>query len=439
MLTEPIASDMKRLWLLFFLLVASAAGQAQDYLNGKLIDAQTNAQPIFYDRTQQSGGISSFQTIYKVLNGDKELLYTISITHDRPKTQLTISINTEGHGVKQSTVKYDRNECGLIFSNKGNSDTSYSINKPYNYLISFADATRDFPVLHKIKTPDGKQIELDPLSKFRLKKHNEIIRSFLVSAYISQKGKGQKSFENNFVGPDEIWGQAEAGITKPEVIVDTFNSHLFKMRDALYAKSSHLNDSMAVIRSVIEADMAKLLKNPQLEEHERRYSGKRKNGKYDGEGTFMTKGNLYEGIFSNGKFISGIVFIRKDSSEYCGRFDNDSMNGTGWLKFKNGGYLLGSFKNDILANGIILSNDKEGEIFFGGCVNNQKTGYGELVNAQGNYYYGEYLNGKLVKGYSKEVDQFGYATYSIIENGSKKMVDAEVAEDFFGAILSFKK
>jgi hypothetical protein len=428
--------------MIFCCLAVCAAVQAQDYLTGKLIDAQSGVQPVFYDRTQQSGGISSFQTIYKVLNMDKELLYTITITHDRPKTQITFSVNTEGSGTLQTTIKYDKNACGLIFSDKGDADTGYSLAKHYDYLISFTDATRDYPVLHKIKTTNGQQIELDPLSKYRLRKHKEIIRSSSVSDYIAEKkkekGKGRKIAENDYVGEDQIWGHhQEAG--KPEIAIDTFNSHLLKLRDALYNKSTRLNDSIAKIRDVIEADMTRLLKNPQLEEHERRYSGKRKGGKYDGKGTFMTKGNLYEGKFSDGKFISGIVFIRKDSTEYCGQYNAGNMNGLGWLKFKNGGYFMGYFKGDILVNGIELSNEKEGEIFFGNCVNNQKTGYGELVNAQGNYYYGEYLGGKLVKGYSKEVDQFGYATYSIIENDSKKMVDPEVAEDFFGAILSLKK
>jgi hypothetical protein len=128
------------------------------------------------------------------------------------------------------------------------------------------------------------------------------------------------------------------------------------------------------------------------------------------------------------------VIVKSDAGEYCGSFLNDTMDGTGFMKFNDGSTLLGVFRKGILFEGVCLSKDKNGEVFFGSFKNNQRTGYGELRNSRGDMFFGEFLNGRLVKGYAKEVDQFGYSSYSRIDKGAKTSIDPQTAGDFFGML-----
>ena len=105
------------------------------------------------------------------------------------------------------------------------------------------------------------------------------------------------------------------------------------------------------------------------------------------------------------------------------------------MKYKNGSYLLGTFANNELSNGIALQKSITGETYFGG-YNGKRTGYGELQNNTGGKYAGEFANDRLIKGYAKEVDQFGYYTYSLIERGIKTTIDSKTVEAFFGLTLS---
>ena len=63
----------------------------------------------------------------------------------------------------------------------------------------------------------------------------------------------------------------------------------------------------------------------------------------------------------------------------------------------------------------------------------------ELRNPQGNCYYGEFQEDRLITGYAKEVDQFGYATYSRIEKGAKRSIEPQEAGEFFNANLYAKR
>jgi hypothetical protein len=146
----------------------------------------------------------------------------------------------------------------------------------------------------------------------------------------------------------------------------------------------------------------------------------------------ISGGNIYDGNFAKGLFVSGKCVIKTKAGVYYGQCFKDSMNGNGWLKYNNGSFLLGNFKAGKLISGISLAKDN-GEVFFGTLINNQRTGYGELRNSRGDSYYGEFLNGRLIKGYCKEVDQFGYATYARVDKGKKETVSAQLAQAFFDA------
>ena len=78
--------------LLFPLLVS----HAQDYLSGKLIDKVTGQKEILYDRTQNDISFNVYQTVYKVINLDKKPVCSITLTHNRAKGILFLSIKPYG-------------------------------------------------------------------------------------------------------------------------------------------------------------------------------------------------------------------------------------------------------------------------------------------------------------------------------------------------------
>ena len=429
---------MKKLLLLISLFIACNTMFAQDYFSGKLIDDKSGTSNIFYDRTQLLVSNTVHQTLYKVFDINTKGLYTIFITHDQEKATLSISVSVEGSDTKGKTITYDRQKCGLIFSSTGDIDTVFQGGKDYLYLLSFTDTSRDYPVLHKIKTSDQKEIDLDPLTKLRVKKHNELVRKFYPQIQLEVQSKDEKIVQSKASDIQKSEQIIKESSLFYSILNDTFNHKLFMLRDSLYASNSEFIDAITKMRAEVEYDLSMYMKDAHVYSDEERYGGQERNGEPQGKGVLVSNGNIYDGNFINGNFINGKAVLKTKTSVYYGESNTDSMNGKGWLKYTNGGFLLGNFKNNKLYNGISLSKEN-GEVFFGSFSNSQRTGYGELRNSHGDSYYGEFLNGRLIKGYSKEVDQFGYSTYSRIENGIKATVPATLAEAFFDKIHVMKE
>lgn len=385
--------------LLFLLcLHLTYTGFAQDYLSGKLIDSKGGKKDVLYDRTQNDISFNIFQTVYKVTDAAKTLLYTINLSHDRGKGIVLVSIKQPGCQPRGSAIRYDKTYSGIIIADNSSTDTVFNVNFAYEHLLSFTDTNRTYPVLHKFKTYDNNYLVLDPLTKIRIRKHNEVVRTL----------------------PEEE---------------DELNSLLVAQRDSLYRLKLFYQDAIDTIRRRIDNNVAVLMGDRKVEKDKRRYEGERKFGAPNGKGLLALNGNIYDGTFAETKFVSGRVVLHTDSYEYCGEYKNDTFNGTGWLKYANGSYLLGVFANGELVKGVALQKEKNGEIYFG-SYNGKRNGYGEFQNAAGGKYSGHFVGGRLAKGYAKEVDPFGYYTYSHFENGTKTPVEPKVAEEFFGISLS---
>ena len=420
--------------ILIICLFVSGGVFAQDYLTGKIANDKAVTSNIYYDRTQLLVSSKVHQTLYKVLDQNKKDLYSIFITHDQEKATVSVSISIAGSDTKGKTISYNKQKCGLIFSDEGNTDTVFTTTTAYLYLFSFADTSRDYPVLHKIKTSDQKEIDLDPLTKLRIRKHNDLIRKFATN--------DTKSFAKGEKDKPDAPGKSE-DISKENSLVysilnDTFNNQLFALRDALYAENAQYIDIITKMKAGIEKDLSTLMKDAHVYNDEERYGGQEKNGQPQGKGVLVSDGNIYDGNFDGGLFVSGSSVIKTKTSVYYGENMANVISGKGWLKYANGSFLLGEFKTGKLTEGIGLSKDNN-EVFFGNLKSNQRTGYGELKNSRGDSFYGEFLNGRLIKGYSKEVDQFGYSTYSRIQNGTKATVPAQLAEVFFDKIHIIKE
>jgi hypothetical protein len=392
---------------------------AQDFLSGKLTDSKSKEQAIYYDRTQNLLAKNSYQTLYKVFDAKKNLIKTVSVIHDRAKSLISISTKSQGLTSSVNVIKYERSKSGLVLSNQGNLDSVFNLSPGYTYLLSFGDTLRDYPVLHQVKTAEGDEITMDPITKLRLRKHIELSRNIVNNDPTLRKEAEDKEVTNK--------KQREL-----------FNTRLLKLRDSLYSLNTLLAGKIMQDRKKIDSDIATLFKSKKVYPDAKRYEGGKKEGKASGEGLFMSNGNYYDGYFADGKFVSGIVVIHYDAYEYCGDYSLDSLNGIGLLKFTNESYMLGTFKEGTVEEGVAFSLGKTGEVYFGMVKDGARTGYGELYNTKGEMYYGEFLGGRLVKGYSKDSDPFGFFSYSKIETGLKTPVETPIGEAFFNPLVRAK-
>lgn len=404
---------MKKPLLIFLLFLTTTVSRAEEYLAGKLILSDKSEKEVLYDRTQLSISGNVFQSVYKVFDTEKKLLYTVTITHDKTKEVMFFGLKTEGGGVKGFTVRYSSDSSGLIYSDISNTDTLFDSKLPHRYIVSFTSAERDYPVLHRIRTDEGSALTLDAISRIRLKLHKEQLRNAGIRPTVI---KQDWAFQSK----------------------DPLSNELYKARVELFRKSTEFTQLISEIRNTIQSEIKNRFTDNRVFSDERRYSGEARKGQPEGNGLLVEKGNVYQGTFSNGLLVKGNAAIKTNVFEYVGQYSGNGYNGIGWIKYANGSYLLGTFYNSVFSNGVTLSKEVAGEIYYGSYNGNQRTGYGELRSNNGDFYFGEFQNGKLVRGYTKEVDQFGYATYSKIENGTKTSADQQVAEEFFSAVLLVK-
>ncbi|MBL0310545.1 MAG: hypothetical protein IPP77_12990 [Bacteroidetes bacterium] len=407
---------MKKSFAVILLFSILSIGAEQNFLTGKISDGKSAPQEIYYDRTQYNIGSGILMSVYKVLDKNKKLLYTFSLTHDQGKRILFISEKNGDNTPKAQTVKYDPARAGLIFSDVGNMDTVFNLSKHYNYLISFTDTSRDYPILNKIKTEDGREVILDPLSKLRIRKHKELVKKIMPA---------QSASIIESVQLDEEGNQK----------IEQFHALLKQSKDTFYAHNAYYSATVGRLRSQLETNISTLLKGRKVSEETTKYVGARKRGSPEGIGLFISNGNYYDGNFLEGRFISGTVILKNEAYEYCGGYNEGKKSGIGWLKYQNGNFDLGIFANDVLMNGASLDNNKNGEIFFGSYLEGQRTGYGELRIKNGSKYSGEFTNGRLTSGYTKEVDPFGFISYSRVDKGLKTPVDSTVTEKLFNTLL----
>ena len=349
---------------------------AQDYLTGKMTDEKSATHTIYYDRTQLLVSSKVHQTLYKVLDENKKSVYTIFITHDDDKATVSISVSTAGSDTKGKFISYDKQKCGLIFSDAGNLDTVFPASKQYAYLFSFTDVARDYPVLHKIKTSDDKELELDPLNRLRIRKHTELVKKIepqiLPTATVTTAPKAVSAPEKVQIKGEDV---SKENSLVYSLLNDTFNNQLFALRDSLYATNAQYIDIITKMKASVESDLAVYMKESHSYNETERYGGQERNGQPDGKGVLVSEGNIYDGAFAAGKFTSGQSVLKTKSSVYYGESRNDTMNGKGWLKYTNGSFLLGEFREGKLAEGISLSKDNN-EVFFGNFKNNRRPDMG---------------------------------------------------------------
>lgn len=412
---------MKRLTAIMFAFFGVTISYSQDYLKGKLLNG---AQPVAiqYDRTQFVISPGVYQAVYKVFGADNRMLYSITATHDRQKQYFFIAAKPVGQPPISYALKYEREKSALVFCDVNNLDTVFA-NSGYKYLFSFTDTLYDFPVLHQLNVGDNKLLQLDPLTKLRLKKHTDIVKQLWKKYPYLTKQK----------------------IRAIPILADddddySMRAYLTGQRNAMYKMHVAYADSIKQLRASLEQQALKIFKKQRLDEiSDDKYSGEKKGGKADGKGVMIRAKSIYAGTFTKGNFSCGSVIENTDSGAYCGSMCNRLYEGAGMASSSGGRYRLGRFIGGVLVNGVGLLKDNETETYFGIITNDKRSGYGELQQKNGSLYCGIFNDGILQKGYAKEVDPFGNALYFVFEDGEKVQVDESEVERFFSFYTPGKK
>lgn len=293
-------------------------------------------------------------------------------------------------------------------------DTSFSMDRKYDVLVSFADSLHEFVSLHKITLTDGSALEIDPLTIHRVRKHNQMVLQMI---------KGNAMLMKRFIAAQPSAPDDDGTIAKL----------IFANRDTMLAWQQTLLNTVAEIRNSLLSDSAKNYKQCKTLANGGLYKGDKKKGLPEGEGLLINGGSIYKGIFHQGVLTAGVMLLRTSDYEYCGEYDRTNFNGNGYLKFKNGTYYLGNFSGGKLMEGILMWSDVATESYYGTIKNFNRTGYGELRSKNGDRYCGDFLNGRLVRGYISEAVRSYYSS-SRFENGKKTPISFKSCEEIFSLI-----
>ncbi|MDR4509120.1 MAG: hypothetical protein MRJ65_12960 [Candidatus Brocadiaceae bacterium] len=114
------------------------------------------------------------------------------------------------------------------------------------------------------------------------------------------------------------------------------------------------------------------------------YEGEIKNGKPNGQGTYLSPdGRKYVGEFKDGVFSGQGTYTFPDGTKYVGEFEDGKIEGQGTVSFRSGMKYAGEFKEALY------------------------NGKGTLTNPDGGKIIGEFKNGQPVTGKCKKIKPDG--------------------------------
>ena len=142
------------------------------------------------------------------------------------------------------------------------------------------------------------------------------------------------------------------------------------------------------------------------------FTGYRKDGKLEGEGTMETsEGDIYEGDFVNGLLNGDGKVTKADGAIYEGAFVDSVPNGTGKYTYIDGRIYKGDVVNDM-PNGIGKYTFTNGNTYEGDVTNGIANGKGKDTYQDGATYEGDFVNGNR-QGKGK----YTYADGAVYEGG----------------------
>lgn len=222
---------------------------------------------------------------------------------------------------------------------------------------------------------------------------------------------------------------------------DSFNDKLISIAKVFY---KDIKDSSIAIKFVDQINHDITNQTITIEEYKEsgsvRYGGEKKNGRAEGQGVMTIGHDVYDGVFINGNFVSGVArILGKDQKVYI-TYSEGKQTGFGYKRLNNGDFQVGQFDDGKLKNGIIFtqSMNPNGDSYLGRIKNYQKSGYCELKSTKSNYI-GLYEIDKPVFGYVNEIDQLGFENISRITGINKSASSQEIAKPFFDELTNLKR
>lgn len=161
-----------------------------------------------------------------------------------------------------------------------------------------------------------------------------------------------------------------------------------------------------------------------------KYQGALKDGLFHGQGKiYFQQGGFYEGDFSKGLMSGDGVYVDTDLNRYEGQFEAGLFHGKGKYIYSEGAIYEGQFRKGkyhgkgkytdgeawfegtfesgtMVGQGAYL--DYQGNHYTGDVDDWYADGIGELTNAEGAVFSGEFKEGSIVKGEVKQADGHSY-------------------------------
>ena len=123
------------------------------------------------------------------------------------------------------------------------------------------------------------------------------------------------------------------------------------------------------------------------------YEGEVKDNTFNGNGKIKYKnGDIYEGNFENGRKNGNGKMIFKNKKEYNGNFENGEINGLGEMKFNDGTYYKGDFIHGKFDGNGYLKNINSNWEYNGNFKYGFINGSGKFIFNNGDFYEGNYEN-----------------------------------------------
>lgn len=408
---------LDRFRAILFCMLCMALGNlfAQEFQKGTLTSTGKATREIYYDRTQTMPAEQVYKAVYKVVDKKKKQICSIVIVHNKPQNLLLLTIRPENAPSFGNTIHYDKQICGTVFSSNSRLDTLISTTNTYAYLLSFADTVFDYPVIHQIKIDDKYWLHLDPLNDSRVIRHKQMVTALL-----------QKDVTLSKYMPEN------------ELKRKVFAQQMKALRDTFIYKAELFNKTIDTISRRVNEDIEAFWGKNILPHNIDGYKGAKTKGKYSGRGVLFSNGNVYDGTFAMGKFSSGYVVCTNAECSYTGNFSRDTFNSMGKLIYSNGNYQTGFFNKGALQDGIMFYQIDSVSFYYGWCTKGKQTGYGEMMNSEGGIYVGEFVDGKLVKGYIMEFDKNEEPVYYKLEFKEKVKLAETDAKPFISLVAARK-
>ncbi len=405
-----------------------------------------------------------FKTDYYLFDNNNLPFKAITAANNTQLKTVTITLRELKTGTLEETYIAPYNQfSGLVINEQGDSVTQLAKSYYYLYLFSFTSAEKKQVKLHFASVLDEYTILLSTLTDSVLSANRDYLKqSAYYKQFLAEKQRREaeriareKEIDslvnlklNNILSqdkkPERLPNEPEPkNHPKPSAVTQS-GIHDMIFQSAQEYIQRYRKDSLGVlrIREIILERLSTLAFNPS----DNKYSMDKDGNIFYGGNALTREGDgllvkdnrlIYSGIFSNGQFVSGQVYLRyKKGNAYTGNFANAQPKGLGKWDYPSGEMELGIFDGNVLQNGVVRRVDSLGNSYRGNIEGERRNGFGVFTTKTGNVYLGIFESDVLKHGYISQTDDFALKSYFTVTNGEKKPISEKEWRDST-RILSF--